>query len=133
MDQARDIRNDAKDQRRARIEKARWDEDRRKERETKEEKDARRKEIHLEHLRKAKVDAMHRATAKREIARLNAVREKRINEITEARMWKFREKQYLEQAKAALEPAFNMDEEEVAAPTEDLHLSRAEKKEQSEF
>merc|ERR1712178_629679 len=101
MDETRDIINDEKDKRRARLEKARWDEDRRKEKEVKEEKEERQKAVHLEAMRQAKVDAMHRATGKRELVRKEHLREKRINEITEARMRKFRERQYLEQARAA--------------------------------
>lgn len=138
LDDAREIINDEKDKRRAKIEKARWDEDRRKEREAEEEKLERRKAVHIEALRKAKVDAMHRATAKREQARLNVIREKAINAITDARMRKFRESQYLAQAKASLKPQFGGDEAKEGEEGEgeehlEATLSRAEKKEVGEF
>jgi len=135
-DEARDIINDEKDKRRAKMEKARWDEERRKEREVEEVKVERRKATHLESLRQAKVEAMHRATAKREQARLNVIRDKKINEITEARMRKFRERQYLEQAKASLEPQFEKADEEEEGKGElamETTMSRVEKKEQDEF
>merc|ERR1712100_26559 len=123
---------------RARIEKSRWDHARQVEKEAEDEKLERRRAVHTEGLRQAKVEAMHRASAKREIARLNAVREKRINEITEARMRKFRESQYLAQAKASLQPQFaekKEDEDDEGEPGEHMEvtLSRAEKKEQEEF
>lgn len=139
MDQARDIVNTEKDKRRARLEKERWDEMRRNEREADQEKVERRKGIHLEALRQAKVDAMHRASKKREIARLNVVRGKKINEITEARMRKFRESQYLAQAKAALNPNFTAEkkegegEEGEAGEEAEATLTRAQKKENEEF
>jgi hypothetical protein len=101
----------------------------------------RRKSEHIEKLRQAKVDAMHRATAKREQLRRNALRERKIEEISEKRMRKFRETQYLEQKKAAL--TMNFDEpaqegegdEEEGEKTElmETTLSKAEKKEQKEF
>jgi len=139
MDETRDMINDEKDKRRARIEKARWDEARRQDKEVQEEKDERRKVIHLEALRKAKVEAMHRATAKREQARREALREKQIHQLTDARVRKFRERQYLEQAKAALEPHFDGGEKEEGEedkpaddPLEDT-MTRAQKQEQAEF
>merc|ERR1711959_423007 len=65
------------------------------------------------------------------------LREKAINEITEARMRKFRERQYLEQAKAALEPHFDKTEkqegEEEGEQVEEHTLTKAEIKEQEEF
>merc|ERR1719223_706461 len=85
---------------------ARWEEDRRMLKQTQEEKEERRKATHLESLRQAKVDALSRATAKRERERQAALREKKIQEINEVRMKKWRERQYLEQAKAAQEPNF---------------------------
>merc|ERR1712224_693199 len=104
----------------------------------KEEKEERQKTVHLEALRQGKVDAMHRATAKRELVRKEVQREKKINEITEARMRKFRERQYLEQAKAALEPQFGAtkkegEEEEEGEKPEEQTLTKAELKEQAEF
>merc|ERR1719440_719658 len=98
----------------------------------------RRKAAQLEALRNAKVGALHRATAKREIARLNVVREKRINAVTEARMRKFREQQYLEQARASLQPHFveptdDKDDEGEGRGQMEVTLSRKEKKEQAEF
>lgn len=134
----RDMRNEEKDKRRARMEKARWDEDRQKERQTANATTERRKTIHMEALRQAKVDAMHRATAKREQARLNGIRDKNINAITEARMRKFRERQYLDQAKASLEPQFG--EEQQGGEAGDLNdtqleetQTKAQRKEQEEF
>lgn len=102
MDETREMLNDEKDKRRARLEKAQWDDARRKDKDRQIETDERRNVIHVEALRRLKVEAMHRATAKREQARREAVRQKKINEITDARMRKFRERQYLEQAKASL-------------------------------
>jgi len=139
MDEARDLKNDEREKRRARIEKSRWDEDRLREKQEEEEKLERRKTIHLEALRKSKVDAMHRASAAREIQRRSVMREKRINEITEQRMRKFRERQYLEQAKAALQPNFeaerDKDEEEEGNETkeEEGTLTKAQLKEKAEF
>merc|ERR1712100_91408 len=92
-----------------------------------------------EALRKSKVDAMHRASAAREIQRRSVMREKRINEITEQRMRKFRERQYLGQAKAALQPNFeaerDKDEEEEGNETkeEETTLTKAQLKEKAEF
>jgi len=139
MDEARELKNDEREKRRARIEKSRWDEDRLREKQEEEEKLERRKTIHLEALRKSKVDAMHRASAAREIQRRSVMREKRINEITEQRMRKFRERQYLEQAKAALQPNFeaerDKDEEEEGNETkeEETTLTKAQLKEKAEF
>merc|ERR1712070_277773 len=138
LEETRDIKCDEREKARARIEKARWDHARQVEKEAEDEKLERRRGVHTEALRQAKVEAMHRASAKREIARLNVVREKRINEITEARMRKFRESQYLAQAKASLQPQFTEkkeDEDGDGEPEEHLEvtLSRAEKKEQEEF
>merc|ERR1711865_624508 len=53
----------------------------------------------------------------------------------EGRMRKFRERQYLEQAKASLEPTFQEKDDEEGAEGEGMEetLTRAEKKEQDEF
>jgi len=136
MDEQRDVINDEKDKRRARIEKAVWDEARKKEADVKEENNARRATTHLEALRQDKVDAMHRATAKREQVRREQLRDKKINEITELRMRKFREKQYLDQARASLEPTFDAGDKEEGEGEEskmEETLTRAERKEQEEF
>merc|ERR1740138_619148 len=106
MDEARDMLNDEKEKRRALVEKARWDEDRQKEREVAEQRIERIKADHLDNLRQQKVDAMHRATSQRDQARREKLRLQRIEEIEEKRMRRFRERQYMEQAKAAAAPKF---------------------------
>jgi len=137
MDETRDIINDEKDKRRARIEKATWDDNRRKEKEVVEDKGERRTVIHTEALRQGKVEAMHRATGKREQTRKEVIREKKIDQITDARMRKFRERQYLEQAKASLQPKVTDDEkkdgEEGSEAGLEATLTNGQKKEQGEF
>merc|ERR1719401_2389116 len=121
------------------MEHARWEEDRRKDKLAKEEIVERRNQIQLEKLRQDKVDAMHRATIKRDQARRIALRDRKIEEIEEKRMRKFREQQYIEQAKAAQTKFGELPEE--AGDDEDMALTesmmdtrtKAEKKEQQEF
>merc|ERR1712151_684302 len=93
----------------------------------------------LEKLRQDKVDAMHRATIKRDQARRIALRDRKIEEIEEKRMRKFREQQYIEQAKAAqtkfgeLPEEAGDDEEDAQAENMMDTRTKAEKKEQQEF
>lgn len=139
-DDAREMLNDAKEKRRALVEKARWDEDQRKAKVVEEARAERVKEAHLETLRRGKVEAMHRATAKRDQARREVLRLRNIEKIEEARMRKFRERQYMEQAKAAAAPKFGEggeDGEGEDAPegqeAMETTMTKAERKEQEEF
>lgn len=136
----RDMKEKQRDIQRAMHERARWEDDRQRHAAELEEKLERRKNINIEVQRQAKVDAMHRATAKREQQRRDALRDKKIEQIQEARMRKFREKQYLEQAKAAQTMRFDRgDEEGEGEEGQEMESSfqdtrtRAEKKEQKEF
>jgi len=144
----RDMKEKGREMLRAKQERTRWEEDREKAKRELEEKLERRKNITIEMLRQAKVDAMHRATAKRDQQRRDALRDKKIEKIEETRMRKFREKQYLEQAKAAQTATFDMGNEEGNEAGDDVGTdagnstlgttmqdtrTKAEKKEQKEF
>jgi len=95
-----------KEVRRAREEKGLWDHLHEEAAKEQEAILAARKSKHGEYLLQLKIDAMHRAQAKRNLARRDAEREKKIQAIEEARMRKFRESQYLEQSRASQTQAF---------------------------
>lgn len=95
-----------KEIRRAHEEKAMWDHMREEEAKEHDAILQERKTKHSEYLLQLKIDAMHRAQAKRNLARRDAERDKKIQAIEEARMRKFRESQYLEQTRLSQTAGF---------------------------
>jgi len=100
-DEVREGVNNAKDAKRAKDEYLALAAKRTEEAEKDEETLKRRRKIHDEALLQAKIDASARACAKREQARRNKEREKRIDIMIDTRMRKFREAQFLEQVRAS--------------------------------
>merc|ERR1719491_2208503 len=82
---------------------------------------------------------MNDAAAKRKHQRSEALRDRKIEQIEEARVRKFRENQYLEQAKAAQTVKFGGDgegegeEDEQDESNLQVTRTKTEKKEQKEF
>jgi len=100
-DEVRERVSNAKDAKRAKDEYLALAAKRTEEAEKDEETLKRRRKIHDEALLQAKIDASARACAKREQARRNKEREKRIDIMIDTRMRKFREAQFLEQVRAS--------------------------------
>lgn len=102
-----------KDMRRAKDEKAHWDELREVEQEEREATEQRQRNTWKDFLLKWKVDASKRAVARRDQEKRNAQRDKKLREREDQRLRKFRETQFLDTMRArSMSPsAGGMDQE----------------------